>query len=434
ESEEEATGLHVGRIVPIYPLTEGLGQRTLRRVMAAALEQALPTVRDRLPRELRERHQLIDRPAALRAIHFPDRQEAQQAARRRLVFEELFWIQLAMAFKKAARERSGDGLVLAARKGGLVERAIASLPFDLTRAQRRVFGEVCLDLERPEPMSRLVQGDVGSGKTVVALLALLLAVDNGYQGALMAPTEILAEQHFRTFQQLLAPLHIEVAQLIGKQSRTERQTYLRALRTGFCKIAVGTHALLQDDVAFERLGLVVVDEQHRFGVQQRAKLRGKGRNMEMLTMTATPIPRTLALALYGDLDVSLLDELPPGRRPVATRWLKGRQGRKQAWEEVRAEVAKGRQAYVVFPLVEESEKLDARAATEEFEALRTGALVGLRIGLLHGQLPSSDKEATIADFRRGELDVLVATTVVEVGVDVPNATVMVVENAERFGL
>ena len=433
--EDDAGGLNVGRIVPVYPLSEGIGQRTLRKAIFAALEQEKARIRDPLDAELRQAHRLLERAEALCAIHFPDTTEQQQEARRRLVFEELFWLQLGLAFKRAARERAGDGLMLQTRPGGLVEQLLAVLPFEPTRAQGRVFEEIRRDLEAPEPMSRLVQGDVGSGKTVVALMALLLAIDNGYQGALMAPTEILAEQHFRTFKQLLAPLKIEVALLLGSQSRSERETYRKALRSGYCKIAVGTHALLSDEVAFERLGLVVVDEQHRFGVRQRALLRAKAAEaVETLTMTATPIPRTLALALYGDLDVSVIDELPPGRKPVTTRWQRGKAGRKEAWELVRREVAAGRQAYVVFPLVEESEKIDLKAATEEMAALQAGPLAGLRLGLLHGQLPSAEKDAAIDAFRRRELDVLVATTVVEVGVDVPNATVMVIENAERFGL
>ncbi len=433
--DDDAGGLNVGRIVPVYPLTEGIGQRTLRRAIFAALEQEKARIHDPLDAELRRAHRLMERSEALCAIHFPDSTEQQQEARRRMVFEELFWLQLGLAFKRAARERAGDGLTLRTRPGGLVEQLLAALPFEPTRAQRRVFDEIRRDLEATEPMSRLVQGDVGSGKTVVALMALLLAIDNGYQGALMAPTEILAEQHFRTFKQLLAPLKIEVALLLGSQSRSERETYRKALRSGFCKIAVGTHALLSDDVAFERLGLVVVDEQHRFGVRQRALLRAKSvEAVETLTMTATPIPRTLALALYGDLDVSVIDELPPGRKPVTTRWQRGKAGRKEAWERVRGEVAAGRQAYVVFPLVEESEKIDLKAATEEMAALRDGPLAGLRLGLLHGQLPPAEKDAAIDAFRQRELDVLVATTVIEVGVDVPNATVMVIENAERFGL
>lgn len=446
DDSEAASGLNVGRIVPVYPLTEGVGQRTLRKAIASALEHERPRIRDPLPASIRSAHELLDRATALAGIHFPDSTEQQEAARRRMVFEELFWLQLGLAYKRAARERSGDGLILSVRPGGHVERLLSSLPFALTGAQKRVFEEIRRDLEAPEPMNRLVQGDVGSGKTVVALLALLLAVDNGFQGALMAPTEILAEQHYRTFKQLLAPLKIEVALLLGKQTRSERQGYVKALRTGFCKLAVGTHALLSDDVEFERLGLVVVDEQHRFGVRQRAKLRAKGSGgdrgssgeglggLEVLTMTATPIPRTLALALYGDLDVSVIDELPPGRKPVTTRWLRGKTGRKDAWELVRAEVAKGRQAYVVFPLVEESEKVDLKAATDEFESLRAGPLSGLALGLLHGQLDARDKEAAIAAFRERQTDVLVATTVIEVGVDVPNATVMIIENAERFGL
>ncbi len=441
EDEDERESLHVGRVVPIYKLTEGLGQKALRRVVKEALDSVQGKLADPLPRDVQARFGLADQEQALRDIHFPESMEKRDFARRRLVFEELFWLQLGLAFRRAQLSEGGEALVLEPKQGGLVDRLIETLPFKLTRAQQRVFGEIQGDLARSEPMNRLVQGDVGSGKTVVALLALLTAVDSGYQGALMAPTEILAEQHFTTFKKLLAPLKIEVALLLGKQTKKHRDVYLDALATGFCKIAVGTHALIQEGVRFQNLGLAVIDEQHRFGVRQRKLLRDKGLSgrdagpqVEVLTMTATPIPRTLAMSLYGDLDVSAIDELPPGRKPATTKWLKGKGGRKQAWDLVKAQVASGRQAYVVFPLVEESEKLDLKSAVQEYERLGGGELAGLRLGLLHGQMPSDEKESVVAAFRARDIDVLVATTVIEVGVDVPNASVMVIENAERFGL
>jgi ATP-dependent DNA helicase RecG len=438
EDDDNAESLHVGRIVPVYRLTEGLGQKALRRVAHEALEFARPFLEDPLPPAIRDAYDLRSRAEALQGIHFPETLEDRDLARRRLVFDELFWLQLGLAFKRAHLSDEGDGLILAPRPGGCVDQLRDSLPFKLTGAQDRVFADILADLSREQPMNRLVQGDVGSGKTVVALMALLAAVDNGYQGALMAPTEILAEQHFHTFKKLLAPLKIEVALLLGKQTKKHRDVYLDALATGFCKIAVGTHALIQEGVKFQNLGLVVIDEQHRFGVRQRKLLRDKGGSdtmqVEVLTMTATPIPRTLAMAMYGDLDVSAIDELPPGRKPVTTKWLKGKTGRKQTWDLVKREVAAGRQAYVVFPLVEESEKLDLKSATQEYERLGAEELRGLRLGLLHGQMPPDEKESAVDAFRKRELDVLVSTTVVEVGVDVPNATVMVIENAERFGL
>ncbi len=434
DEEEGGESLHVGRVVPVYRLTEGLAQKALRRVIHQALEQAREHLVDPLPEPIRERYDLADYATAMQHIHFPDTLEIRDRARLRLVFEELFWLQLGLAYKRAQIQGETEGLVLETRPAGLVERFVSHLPFELTGAQRRVYQEIARDLARPQAMNRLVQGDVGSGKTVVALMALLAAVENGYQGALMAPTEILAEQHFQTFKTLLAPLKIEVALLLGKQTKKHREVYLDALATGFCKVAVGTHALIQEGVRFQNLGLVIVDEQHRFGVRQRKLLRDKGPQVEVLTMTATPIPRTLAMALYGDLDVSAIDELPPGRKPVTTRWQKGKAGRKQAWDLVKREVVAGRQAYVVFPLVEESEKLDLKSATQEFERLGEGELAGYRLGLLHGQMHPDEKEAVVKAFRAGDVDALVATTVVEVGVDVPNASVMVVENAERFGL
>lgn len=431
--EEDADSLHVGRIVPVYPLTEGLNAKALRNAMHAALETFGPLVVDPLPAAMVRELELTDRREAYRGIHFPDTMEQKDQARHRLVFEELFWLQLGLGYRRAQAQQQLQSIALPA-KGELTQRLLEQLPFTLTGAQARVFDEIRSDLGSTQPMNRLVQGDVGSGKTVVALLSLLVAVENGYQGALMAPTEILAEQHFRKFSEWLKPLGLPCALLLGKQGKRERGQYLKAIATGYTPLVVGTHALIQEGVEFQKLGLVVIDEQHRFGVKQRAQLRAKGEHPQVLTMTATPIPRTLALTIHGDLDVSVIDELPPGRKPVQTSWVTGR-GRKQAWELIRSELNAGRQAYVVFPLIEVSEELEnVRAATEEAEELSQRVFPEFRLGLLHGQMASDEKEAVIEAFRRHDLDILVATTVIEVGVDVPNASVMVIENAERFGL
>jgi ATP-dependent DNA helicase RecG len=433
--ETQGESLHVGRIVPVYPLTEGLHLKALRKAMHAAITAFGAGIPDPVPVSILSRHGLIDRRTAIRHLHFPESMDALKAARSRLVFDELFTLQLGLAYRRAQLAKQQEAIQLPSH-GALVQRLIDTLPFTLTGAQRRVFDEVRRDLAAPEAMNRLVQGDVGSGKTVVALLALLVAVENGYQGALMAPTEILAEQHFRKFQEWLGPMGIPSALLLGRQGKRERSQYLQALKSGYTPIVVGTHALIQEGVEFQRLGLVVIDEQHRFGVRQRALLRAKGLHPEVLTMTATPIPRTLALTMHGDLDVSVIDELPPGRKPVRTSWVSGK-GRKDAYELVRHELAVGRQAYVVFPLIAESDEEGAqalRAATEEAERLQAKVFPERRVGLLHGKMPSPEKDAVITAFRNRELDILVATTVVEVGVDVPNASVMIIENAERFGL
>ncbi len=434
--EELGESIHVGRIVPVYPLTEGLHLKALRKAMHAAVDAFGKQVPDPLPVAILSRHGLIDRRTAMRHIHFPETMEALKAARSRLVFDELFTLQLGLAYRRAQVAKQEDAIQLPSH-GTLVTKLLDALPFELTGAQKRVFAEIRRDLAASNAMNRLVQGDVGSGKTVVALMSLLIAVENGYQGALMAPTEILAEQHFRKFQEWLAPMGIPSALLLGRQGKRERGQYLQALKSGYTPIVVGTHALIQEGVEFQRLGLVVIDEQHRFGVRQRALLRAKGLHPEVLTMTATPIPRTLALTIHGDLDVSVIDELPPGRKPIQTSWVQGK-GRKDAYERVRDELAKGRQAYVVFPLIEEGEEEEGkkmlRAATEEAERLQTKVFPDRKVGLLHGKMPSIEKDGVITAFREREIDILVATTVVEVGVDVPNASVMVIENAERFGL
>ncbi len=430
EAGEET--LHVGRIVPVYGSTEGLSQRVLRTLVARALDEYGATAAEWLPETLRRRHGLPDLSDALRQAHFPDTLAAHEAARARLVYEELLLFQLLLLGRKAAREaetraiRYGDA-------GDLVARFHAGLPYALTGAQRRVIAEILRDLESPAPMNRLLQGDVGSGKTVVAATALLRCVGGGAQGALMAPTEILAGQHYLTLRALLDPLGVGVVLLIGGLSRSARQETIERVRDGRADVVVGTHALIEEDVAFHRLGLVVVDEQHRFGVAQRAALRRKGERPDVLVMTATPIPRTLALTLYGDLDVSTLDELPPGRAPVRT-YARPCSRRPQVYAFVREQVEAGRQAYVVCPLIEESDKLQAEAATELAGRLRDGPLRGLRVEVLHGRMKVEERDRTMHALRAGAIDALVATTVIEVGIDVPNATVMVIEDADRFGL
>lgn len=426
--------LHAGRIVPVYPLVQGLNLKVLRRAIRNALNDFLPGIADPLPPEIRKRYQLVDLQTALEQVHFPETFTHYEAARKRLVFDELFYIQVRLGLIRSQYKRTVRGLSLEAQPDGLVERFIQMLPFELTGAQKRVFQEVQADMKSHEPMYRLLQGDVGSGKTIIALLTLLIAVENNYQGVLMAPTEILAEQHYRNFIQWLTPLGIKVGLFVGKAGAKERRELRQGLLNGQIHVAVGTHALIQDGVEFDRLGVVVVDEQHRFGVRQRVLLKSKGENPEMLTMTATPIPRTLAMTLHGDLDVSVLDELPPGRTPIKTALFRGKAQREHAYQLIRQEVRMGRQAYIVFPLIEESENMAAKAATVEYDRLQKDIFPELRIGLLHGKLPSEEKEAMMKDFVSKRLDILVSTTVIEVGVDVPNATVMLIESADRFGL
>jgi ATP-dependent DNA helicase RecG len=445
----DLVGNRTGRIVPVYPQSEKAGLTTweLADWIAEALERAGNLI-DPLPAGWRGRLDLVGRDWATQQIHAPDSMATAQAARRRLAFDELLRLQLILVMRKRALERKSLGIRHQV-EGKLVALFRDALPFSLTPAQEQAIEEIQRDLAGAHPMHRLLQGDVGSGKTVVAVAALLTAVQGGYQGALMAPTEVLAEQHHLGVRALLGGLTVpDEATLMGERSvrvdlltnRTtaaERARLHAGLGEGSVDILIGTHALLTEQVAFKNLGAIVIDEQHRFGVEQRAALRAKGDSSavpDVLVMTATPIPRTAAMTVYGDLDSTTLGELPPGRTPVQTVWARGPLEETAAWDRVRAEVEAGRQAYVVCPLIEESERIQARSATEEFSHLQEGVLAGLRLGLLHGQLPAKDKEAVMAAFRRTELDVLVATTVIEVGVDVPNATVMVIEDADRFGI
>jgi ATP-dependent DNA helicase RecG len=428
---EDDETIHTGRLVPVYPLTSGLPQRPLRSLLKRLVDEYAEQVPDPLPEALRARRGLAPIAQALSGGHFPDTEAQQLEARRRLVYDDFLLLELGLAIR---RQREGRARGLSMQPPGrLVSGLRASLPYTLTAAQERVWGEIRQDLAAPHPMNRLLQGDVGSGKTVVAALAILTAVEAGYQTALMAPTEILAEQHRRTLGVLLEPLGVRVALLThatkGKARREERA----GIEEGAIDCAVGTHALVQGGVTFKRLGLAVVDEQHRFGVMQRATLRGKGETPDVLVMTATPIPRTLALTLYGDLDVSVLDELPPGRTPVRT-YARGEGKRAEIYDFLRTQMREGRQVYVVCPLVEESELVDLRDATEMANRLQHEVFPECRVGLLHGRVSSQDKDGIMAAFRGGETQLLVSTTVIEVGIDVPNASVMLVEHAERFGL
>ena len=431
ESDGEDDRLHTGRLVPVYSTTEGLTQRPLRRLMWNIVEKYAGDVPEMLPPEIRERRSLPPLAEALRNAHFPQSDAAVAAAHRRLAFDDFFLLQVGLAILRA-RVTRGRGIAMNPA-GTLVKRLRSSLPFALTTAQERVWSEIRQDMAAPFPMHRLLQGDVGSGKTIVAALAVLTAVEAGRQAAVMAPTEILAEQHLGTFRRLLEPLGLEVTLLTSGLKPKERAARLAALADGTIACAIGTHALVQERVAFKNLGLAVVDEQHRFGVHQRARLRGKGERPDLLVMTATPIPRTLALTLYGDLDVSVLDELPPGRRPVVTV-ARTETKRPEIYKFLRDQVAAGRQIYVVYPLVEESESIDLKAATDMARHLQDGAFKDATVGLLHGRLSSDDKDAIMRRFKNGEIQVLVSTTVIEVGIDVPNAAVMLIEHAERFGL
>jgi ATP-dependent DNA helicase RecG len=423
--------VHTGRLVPVYRLTQGLTQRPMRSLMKRLVDAHAGALEDPLPPALRGAGGALSLADAVRGAHFPVSPEQQAAARRRLVFEDFLLFELGLAVRRH-REGREPGLSLNPR-GDLAAALRAALPYRLTAAQERVWQEIRADMASPYPMNRLLQGDVGSGKTVVAALAVLTAVEAGYQAAFMAPTEILAEQHLLTLTALLVPLGVRIALVTSAVRGGARAAARRAVAAGEVDCAIGTHALVQEGLAFARLGLAVVDEQHRFGVAQRANLRAKGARPDVLVMTATPIPRTLALTLYGDLDVSVLDELPPGRRPVRTVARTETQ-RPAIYAFLREQVAAGRQVYVVCPLVAESEALDLRAATDMAARLQADVFPDLRVGLLHGRMPLAEKEDVMRRYKAGETDVLVSTTVIEVGIDVPNASLMLVEHAERFGL
>ncbi len=447
----DLVGSQTGRIVPVYPQSEKAGLSTFK--LSRLLEEALNRSRarginDPVPPEVLDRYGFVDRGAALHGIHRPSSMQEMQESRRRLVFDELLRVQLELVRRKRLIERQTSGVAHDV-SGEFVDRFHSRLSFPLTGAQQRVNAEIAHDLAVEYPMHRLLQGDVGSGKTLVAVTALLTAVQGGYQGALMAPTEVLAEQHYLSVSEMLGDLSVpDPASLLGDRplrvelltnsiGAAQRRRVLADLIVGGVDIVVGTHALISEAVEYRSLGMVVIDEQHRFGVEQRAALRDKGESLgvpDVLVMTATPIPRTAAMTVYGDLDVSVLDEMPPGRTPIMTSWADTAPAQSEVWEKVRDEVACGRQAYVVCPLIEESAVLEVRNVEDTHLELQRGELAGLRVGLLHGRVSAVEKETVMADFRSGSIDVLVATTVVEVGVDVPNATVMVIFDADRFGI
>ncbi|HYP40048.1 MAG TPA: ATP-dependent DNA helicase RecG [Chloroflexia bacterium] len=433
--------LHTGRIVPVYHSTEGLYRRTLRRIMHDAVDRFADQMSDYIPDRMKRDADLIDIATAIKQIHFPDSKVEAARARKRLAFDEFLMIQLGMLQRKRAWQESKQSMAMASEPG-VLERFFASLPFELTAAQKRVIGEITSDMASQVPMTRLLQGDVGSGKTVVAASALLVAMSNGAQGVLMAPTEILAEQHYKSLTKMMAGVEVDgrtptIRLLKGSTARKEKKQIYEEAARGEIDIMVGTHAVIQEGVAFKRLGLVVVDEQHRFGVMQRDALRQKGIDAGLmphtLVMTATPIPRSLALTIYGDLDVSVIDEMPPGRRLIKTRWVDATR-RQQAYDFIEKKVEEGRQAFVICPLVEESEKIEAKAAIAEYERLQAEVFPNRKLALLHGRMKPKEKEEVMAAFNAREADILVSTSVVEVGIDVPNATMMLVEGADRFGL
>jgi ATP-dependent DNA helicase RecG len=437
DDEESDASLHTGRIVPIY---EAAGKITTRafRVLLHRILSDLPPLPDALPDYIRARLKLPDLEIAIRTIHFPGEHDDvrllnsfRSPSQFRLIFEEFFWLECGLTLKKSkARFRPGIAFDLNER---VREKIKAMLPFKPTGAQKRVLGEIAQDMAKPHPMYRLLQGDVGSGKTLVAAESAIIAIENGWQVAVLAPTEILATQHYFYFRELFKKLGYILVLLTGSGSKREKQQLKKLLAAGLVHVGIGTHALLEGDVEFEKLGLAIIDEQHRFGVEQRLKLMEKGTNPDVLVMTATPIPRTLALTIYGDLDVSIIDELPPGRKPVVTRHVT-EDRIEQVYSFLKKQVDAGRQAYVVYPVIEESETQAMKAAEKMYDQLSKIVLPDYRIGLLHGRLAPDEKDSTMTRFKSGDLQILVSTTVIEVGVDVPNATVMVIEQAERFGL
>jgi ATP-dependent DNA helicase RecG len=471
ELPEQGDLLNTGRLVPIYALTEGLNAKSLRRFTKWVVDRYAAMISEYLPTSIRSAARLMPLPEAVSQVHYPENEQALQAARLRLGFDELFFIQLGMQERRSRWQReapqgnafkidlnkilidTSDLTVITGKAitqedtqqhptppGSTLWSMFATekpfeetLSFRFTEAQRRVIIEIFGDLAQSQPMCRLLQGDVGSGKTAVAAAALLMAALNGYQGAIMAPTELLAEQHAQSIGSMLEPFGIRTVLLTGSLRQRERASGRTAIENGEAMVAIGTHALIQEDVTFARLGLVIIDEQHRFGVEQRDILRQKGYHPHMLVMTATPIPRTLALTVYGDLDVSTIDQMPPGRQKIISRWRSGAR-REEANRLITQQVSEGRQVFIICPLIEESESLAVKAATVEYERLSRNVFPNLRLGLLHGSMKAAEKDMAMRHFRDGELDILVATSVIEVGIDIPNATVMVIEDADRFGL
>lgn len=429
--------VNTGKIIPLYSSNEaltkvGLDSRGFRRTIRNFIKSSVKNINEELPEDIIQRQKLLSITAAIQHIHFPENYKMLRQAEKRLKFEELFYMELMIAFRKQHFKSSRGGISFE-NVGQKVRDLVEKLPFELTGAQKKVLHEIRADMKSGRSMNRLLQGDVGSGKTIVALVTMLIAVENGYQAAIMAPTEILAEQHYLNISGLLEDIGLTVELLVGGQRKAVREKTLDMIADGNADIIVGTHALIQEAVDFSNLGVVIIDEQHRFGVMQRAALRSKGLNPDVLVMTATPIPRTLSLTIYGDLDVSVLDELPSGRKPIVTSW-RNQDRRPKIYQFVRDHAAKGSQVFIVFPLVEESEKLDLKAATDSYEKMRTDFFRNFKLGLLHGRMKSDEKEAVMLAFKKGDINILISTTVVEVGVDVPNASIMIIEHAERFGL
>jgi len=428
---EDEVNVKGGEIIPVYPLTESISHIHFRKIMRDTVNSFSDYIEEILPEKIIRRNQLVPLKSALKDIHFPKSFDCLKDAKYRLVYNELFILEIAMALRsRCIKEERG----ISFRVGTNVDSHIRKLiPFNLTGAQERVINEIKEDMRSDKPMNRLLQGDVGSGKTIVAIYAVLAAIANGYQAALMAPTEILAEQHYQTIQKYLANSHVRICLLTGKTNTRQRKSELQQIADGNINLVVGTHALIEEAVNFKQLGLVVVDEQHKFGVVQRLKLKEKGTCPDMLIMTATPIPRTLSLTVFGDLDISVIDEMPPGRTPIKTM-LVPKDDEKEAYNFIQSEIKKGRQAFIVYPLVEESKVFDLKSATTEAKRLQNEVFPALKIGLLHGQMKPAEKEKAMSDFKERQYDVLVSTIIIEVGIDVTNATIMVVEHAERFGL
>ena len=438
DSHQEASSVEAPGILPLYSNIQGMGQKTIRKIIHNAISSYAPSLPESLPPDIVERLKLPSLRESLEFIHQPNGEMGQEDLdrqstpfHRRLKFEELFYLQLGLALKKKSMEREKG--ISFSLSSSLADRFKSILPFELTAAQRRVINQISLDMQKDRPMNRLLQGDVGSGKTIVALLAACIAMDNGYQAALMVPTEILAEQHYNTLRNLLKNTSWQALLLTSRLIPNEKKKRLLKIEEGTASLVIGTHALIQEGVNFKNLGLVIIDEQHRFGVLQRAALKKKGVSPDILIMTATPIPRTLAMTLYGDLDFSIIDEMPPGRPPIVTRVVSEKEGDK-IFEVLRQLISQGEQVFIVYPLIEESEKLDLKNATDMARHLQKDIFTDYRVALLHGRMDSDEKERIIKGFKEGEIQVLVSTTIIEVGIDIPNATCMVIEHAERFGL
>jgi ATP-dependent DNA helicase RecG len=423
---------HMGRIVPIYPLTQDVTQRYLRTLIYRVVEDNLNLLKEILPTPLRARNRLTDIKFAVRNIHFPNSFENLRMAYRRLVFEEFFILETALALIKKERKKHTDGIQHKIEKG-LLKSFRAMFPFELTREQLKAIGRIEKDMESPQPMNRLLEGEVGSGKTVVAMYALLLTIKNGFQGAVMVPTETLAQQHYLTMSESFMPLGINVRLLIGSSSAETKEEVRRELKGGKTDIIIGTHSLIQENVSLDNVGLIIVDEQHKFGVSQRAIFKEKGIKSDILIMTATPIPRTLALTVYGDLDITTMKELPEGRPPISTYWVE-EERKEKVYNFVREELLKGHQAYIVCPRIEETEKTNFAAAKTMYEYLQKEIFTDFKLALMHGRLKGNEKEKLMRDFKNNKVNILVSTVVVEVGIDVPNATIMIIENADRYGL